>query len=501
MDRTDSDRALLAAALVVGTMLAACGAPEDARAPLDVAPLTPEVEARIERIVAGLPAAIQVRGRPVKAPSLADRMASRQVPAVSAAVIQEGRIEWARAWGLADVAAGRPADPGTLFQAASMSKPVAALAVLRLAEEDEVDLDAGVNEQLSSWRLPRDPPTGLAEVTPRRLLSHTAGVTVHGFRGYAPGEPVPTLLEVLEGAGPANSPPIRVDREPGTEWRYSGGGYTVLQQLVEDVTGRPFVAVMADLLDDLGMTRSTYAQPLPSRLASEAAAGYRADGTPVEGSFHTYPERAAAGLWTTPTDLARFLLGVARALRGERGAVVTEATAREMLEAGAGDWGLGPAVSGRGTARLMRHAGANEGFRGEFVGLPWRGQGAVVMTNGDGGAELTTGLLYAIAHEYGWPDFAPRQVAPAPLDRAAAQVYVGEYRVGDAPDVRVRVRWRDGGLQLVLGDAEPAELVHTGRDRFVLLTDGGSLRFERDEAGRIRSVVGYGSRAVRVPSR
>lgn len=484
---------------VLALALVACRGPDDAREADEVLASTPEIEARIERVAAALPAAVQVRGEPLEARSLTARMASHRVPAVSAAVIHDGKIEWARAWGLADVASGRAATPETRFQAASMSKPVAALAVLRLAERGEIDLDVDVDRQLVGWRLPRDPGTGKAAVTPRRLLSHTAGVSVHGFRGYAPGEPVPTLLEVLEGSGPANSPPIRVVGTPGAEWRYSGGGYTVLQRLLEDVTGRPFDAVMSELLNELGMTRSTYAQPLPPRLAREAATGYRTDGTPVAGSFHTYPEQAAAGLWTTPTDLARFALAVGRAVRGERGAVVSPETAREMVTAGAGEWGLGTAVEGRGATLRFRHGGANEGFRGELVGFPWREQGAVVMTNADGGAELATGMLFAIAREYGWPDVAPITVATVPLDALEAHAYVGEYRVDEAPDVLVVVRWRSGHLELRVGDGPPVELLPTGRDRFVIRTDGRPLRFERDSTGRVTTAIAYDTRATRRP--
>lgn len=480
--------------------LAACGAPSETGETAPVPAPSPEVEARIERIVAALPPLVQVRGRPLAARPLAERMKLHRVPAVSVAVIHRGRIEWARAWGLADAAAGRAADPDTRFQAASMSKPVTALAVLRLAERGVLDLDAELDERLFGWRLPREPGTGDAPVTPRRLLSHTAGVTVHGFRGYSPGEPVPSLLEVLEGSGPANSPPIRVDREPGSGWRYSGGGYTVLQRVVEEVTGRPFVTVMADLLTDLGMTWSTYAQPLPARLADEAASGHGADGTPVPGSFHVYPEQAAAGLWTTPTDLARFLLAVGRAVRGEPGTVVRQQTAREMLAPGVGEWGLGPAVEGRGPALRLRHGGANEGYRGEFVGFPHLGMGAVVMTNGDGGGELAREVLYAIAREYAWPDVAPREVVTMPLGPLEAHDYVGAYRLDEAPDVEVRVRWRGGHLELRVGDRPPAELLPTGRDQFVIRTDGRPLRFERDATGRVMAAIAYGTRATRRPA-
>jgi CubicO group peptidase (beta-lactamase class C family) len=242
------------------------------------------------------------KGEPTVTTKLADRMAALHVPGVSIAVIHYGKIEWARGFGVTRL--GGPAvTPDTLFQAASISKPVTAMAVLHLVESGKLNLDADVNQYLKTWKVPANTFTEKTKVTLRELLSHTAGMTVHGFPGYASGSPLPTLVQVLNGEKPANTPAIIVDATPGTNWRYSGGGFVVTQLLLQDVTGQPFPKLLHDtVLAPVGMTRSTYEQPLPQNRMAEAAMAYRRDGEPVPGGPHVYPEMAPAGLWTTPSD-------------------------------------------------------------------------------------------------------------------------------------------------------------------------------------------------------
>jgi CubicO group peptidase (beta-lactamase class C family) len=296
-----------------------------------------------------------------------------------------------------------PVDADTLFQAASISKPVAAIAALRLVEQSELSLDAPINDYLASWKVPDNGDTARQAVTLRQIVSHTAGLTVHGFAGYAAGAAVPTVVQVLDGSGPANSVRVRVDKLPGQSFRYSGGGYTVMQLAMSDVTGRPFDEGMRELvLEPAGMTRSTYSQPLPERERANAATAHRANGTAVPGHSHTYPEMAAAGLWTTPSDLLRLGLAVVAAARGEPGAILGPEMTKEMLTPQPGGHGLGFALADPGDGRVFTHNGANEGFRASlFVYADGRG-GAAIMTNGDRGGELIAELSASIAATYGW---------------------------------------------------------------------------------------------------
>jgi CubicO group peptidase (beta-lactamase class C family) len=336
--------------------------------------------------------------------SIAERMKALGVPGLSVAVFDGGTIIWSRGYGVRDRAAADPVDERTLFQAASISKPVTSAALFRMIEDGRLALDEDVNLRLRSWKLPDSEFTRTDKVTPRRIVSHMAGLTVHGFGGYAAGAPLPTVPQILDGLPPANSPPVRVTAPPGARERYSGGGFTVLQLLMQDVAERPFGDLVNDLvLRPLNMTRSTFVQPLPPQLAEGAATGYQADGTPIAGRFHVYPELAAAGLWTTPSDLARFMLAIGRSYRGEAGSFLQRDTATLMLTKIPDAGGLGFGLSGEGRAHRYRHNGGNAGFTCYAVAFTAAGRGVVLMTNSDGGDGLMREFARAIAREYGWP--------------------------------------------------------------------------------------------------
>jgi CubicO group peptidase (beta-lactamase class C family) len=339
---------------------------------------------------------------------LAERMSALHVPGVSIAVIHDSKIEWARGFGVTRID-GPAVTPDTLFQAASISKPVAALAALRLVQAGKLDLDVDVNQYLKSWKVAENSFTSEKKVTLRGLLSHSAGMTVHGFPGYASDAPVPSVLQILNGQKPANTSRIQVDTVPGSIWRYSGGGYVVVQLLLEEVTGQPFAKLMQDtVLRPIGMTRSTYEQPLPKARLSEVAMPYRQNSQPVAGGPHVYPEMAPAGLWTTPTDLARYAIEVQQALAGASSRVIDAAMARRMVTRVISNQGLGPGVGGSPTRPYFSHGGANEGYRCNLVAYN-EGDGLIVMTNSDSGGRLANEILAAVAREYGWPDFQPAE--------------------------------------------------------------------------------------------
>jgi CubicO group peptidase (beta-lactamase class C family) len=320
-------------------------------------------------------------------------MAENKTPAVSVAVIRDGAVEWARTYGVGTGAS-------TLFQAASISKPVTALAALHMAQYGNFGLDENVNDKLTAWKVPENEFTGASKVTVRGILSHTAGLTVHGFPGYGENDTVPTVRQVLDGEAPANTKAVRVDVVPGTLYRYSGGGYTVLQLLLTERFQRPFPDLMHRIvLSRLGMNNSTFAQPLPPERAARTAVGFHDTGRSYTGGWHTYPEMAAAGLWTTPTDLSLFAIAVARAVMGESNKIVERAMAELMIIPRIGRHGLGFV----GAQGWFGHSGANAGYRCEMICRADASAGAVIMTNSDSGGRLIKPLLAAIAQESGWP--------------------------------------------------------------------------------------------------
>ena len=364
---------------------------------------------RIKHLQTVLPPVL-VKGEPSPNMNLVDRMNFYKVPGVSIAVIDQGRIVWARGYGFADTAAKRTVTPETRFQGASISKSVAAAGALHFVEEGRIDLDRNVNDYLKSWKVPENDFTRDQKVTLRRILSHSAGLTVHGFPGYEAGKPLPTLVQVLNGEKPANTEPVRVDTVPGTKWRYAGGGYVVMQQMLIDVLGEPFPEMMQrTVLKGFDMKESAYSQPLRDDWKQFAATGYRPDGRPVEDGYHTYPELAAAGLWTTPSDLARFAIGIQNALAGKSHDVISKGMAEQMLTRQIENDGLGVFLDGQGSTLRFSHGGANEGFQCLLVAYAATGQGAAIMTNSDRGGGLIPEIMFAIAHEYGWQDYGPKE--------------------------------------------------------------------------------------------
>lgn len=385
----------------------------------------PDVERRIERIQQLIPPVLVQGEAPVRT-KLSERMAELHVPGVSVAVIHDGAIQWARGFGVTRVG-GSPVTARTLFQAASISKPVTALAALRLVQAGKLDLDTDVNRYLKTWKIPANTFTEEHAVTLRELLTHTAGMTVHGFPGYASDAAVPTLIQILDGVPPANSPAVRVDTTPGTAWRYSGGGYVIVQQLLEDVTGTPFAKLMRDtVLVPIGMAESTFDQPLPASRMVDVAWPHRSSGQLVRGGPHVYPERAPAGLWTTPSDLARYALEVQHALAGS-GRMLSTSTASQMLTPEMNHWGLGPMIGGSAAQPYFEHNGGNEGYRC-ILRVYESGDGAVVMTNGDNGGAVADPLMRTIANEYGWADRPPvRRVGK--VDPRSFDALVGTYQM------------------------------------------------------------------------
>ena len=430
---------------------------------------------------------------------VATQMARRRINGVSLAVVQDGRIVAARAYGITDRGQPRRVDTTTLFQAGSISKPVSALGALRLVERGRLALDADVNAALTSWRVPATPQMAGSVVTLRRLLSHTAGLTVHGFPGYDVDSAMPTVVQVLDGARPANTAPVRNDLAPGTRWRYSGGGYTVMQLMVADVTGQPFPEVMRrEVLEPLGMGRSSFEQPLPPALAANTAAGHYDDGRPVRGRWHVYPEMAAAGLWTTPSDLARFAIGVQRAYAGAPGALVSREMARQMLTEVLGGYGLGVAVTTAGGALRFSHNGRDEGFDASLLATAETGQAYAIMINANDNSRFMGRVGEFIQKQYGWPGAPayrpPPAVAAAPAELEAA---TGLYDLGNGAFVTMVAR--DGRLFSMAGGGLDEEFVPVGRDRYASADRDFALELVRDSSGAVAAmqrVTPAGTRAV-----
>jgi CubicO group peptidase (beta-lactamase class C family) len=405
-----------------------------------------QVDPNIERVEAGLlPIAAEKIG--VHA-NIRDRMRAYGVPGVNIAVIDHGEIAWAKGYGVADRTTGRPVTPQTLFQAASISKPVSALGALLLVQRGRVNLDDDVNSALKHWRVPESDLTRGHPVTLRTLLNHTAGL--------------------------AQIDPIRVVSAPGKTFEYSAAGYTLLQRLVTDVSGRPFEQYMqSEVLEPIGMSSSAFAQTLSPKSLAIAATGHYAGGRPAPRSLHLGPELAVAGLWTTPSDIARYALSVQRSY-GSTGALLRTELAREMLHTGLGNRGLGPAISGIGQAARFGHDGFNEGFECSFTAYIHEGRGAVVMANSGFAFMLIKEILESISRVYDWPAYGPTtQQPPAaaihqqlvlPVPTGVLTAGPGKYRLDET--LTFEVYFRERRLFIELPDSGAAEIFATPGGRY-----------------------------------
>ena len=331
------------------------------------------------------------------------------VPGVSIAVIKDFKIHWAKAYGVADVETGQLVDIETMFQAASISKPVAAMAVLRAVQDGLFSLDDDINDILQSWTLDGKEFTQDQPVTPRTLTSHTSGLgDGFGFPGYDPEQPLPTIVQILEGHELSNVGRVFMEREPMTFYEYSGGGVTVMELALSDVRRRPFVDLMQDgVLTPIGMTRSSYTQPISPQHNNNAARAHDNNGESRGPKWHVYPEHAAAGLWTTPTDLARLIIEVQRSARGESNRVLSQSVIQEMLSpVGVGPFAVGFTMSKIGEGWYFSHGGSNWGFRALMLAHKVKGYGLVVMTNADQGSTVINEISRRIQYTYNWDSVA-----------------------------------------------------------------------------------------------
>ncbi len=374
----------------------------------------PDAAARIARITAKLYPAVLLTGDTTTR-TLDARMRALKVPGVSVTVIDGDRVVWSRGFGVRDTSTRAPVTIDTRFQAASLSKPIATLGVLRLVQQQRLRLDDDIRTKLRSWTLPASSFLDSGTVTPRLLLTHRAGIAVSGFPGYAQTDSVPTLQQILNGAKPANHPALTVARVPGRLNAYSGGGFTVMEQVLEDVAGMSFTAFLQrEVLTPLGMTRSTYARLSPSD-TDDMARGFNVSGGQVPGGWRTHPEHAAASLWTTSCDYARAVLAMQRAARGAPSPLDTTLI-REMMTLQAPTQGIGVALKGAPVPFRFSHTGSNIGYKAFMLGFLDQPRGAVVLTNGDQGSDLMNEIVRAIAEEYGWNDMRPVVRTAVPLD-------------------------------------------------------------------------------------
>lgn len=450
--------------------------------------------ALIETIENNLLPSLIIEGEGMEGMNINERMEFYRVPGVSIAFLNEGEIVWAKGYGYTTADSVRMVDENTLFQAASISKPVAAMAALALVEEGEIGLDDDVNLYLQGCQVEENKYTVQEKVTLRRILSHSAGLTVHGFGGYTSDQEVPNIIQVLNGEEPANSGRIFPDTIPGVQYRYSGGGYTIMQKMLCDITGKEFPELMEELvLSKIGMDQSTYVQPLLEGLQGNAAAGHRGNGEMIEGRWHTYPEMAAAGLWTTPTDLLKYAMEVQKSYFGESNLILSQEMTIEMLSPQMNDHGLGPGTGGSGDSISFGHGGANEGFRCNLQAFTKLGQGVVIMTNGDRGGQLMSEIFRSFSAIYKWSIYKPELKTIVSLEDDEMSKLAGQYLLTiEGNELILEISDFEKHLQGVqLWNNLVFEIYPESATRFFNKDDGTEFEFSMDEHDTVSTFTVY----------
>lgn len=364
-------------------------------------------------------------------PTLAERMAKYKVKGLSIAVIENYKIAWAKGYGWADEAEKRPVTPETLFEPGSISKSLNAIGILKLAQDKKVDLNADINTYLKSWKFPYDSVSNGKKITLAQILSHNAGLSVHGFPGHDRNGPVPTIQEVLDGKAPAVTEPVRSMMEPGTGFVYSGGGTTISQLILTDVTGQPYDKWMYDnVLQPIGMANSSFSQPPPKEKEPLCATGYLPDGSPIPNKFHVYPEYAAAGLWMTPSELCHYIIDMQLAYQGKRDSKVLN---KKMVKLHLTPYNDGPSTLGSFIVNndgylYFEHSAGNDGFCGDFYASLEDGYGCVVFLNAEAHGLLPE-IMNSVAKTYNWKNFyrEPRRRTSIAVSDSLVDTYQGIY--------------------------------------------------------------------------
>lgn len=447
----------------------------------------PEILAEIEAVENGLRNPVSFEGDPFW--TIEERMNHYGVPGVSIAVIKDFKVHWSKTYGIVDRDTKKPVVEHTLFQAGSISKPVAAMAMLRQVQEGMLDLETEINTYLKSWQLPDNEHQEAEKVTLGRIVSHTAGLTIHGFPGYSRTDEVPSIVQVLDAAGPTNTGKIRVDMTPGSRYRYSGGGYCIMQLLLEDVSGMSFPDLTKQtVLEPLGMTHSSYSQPLPESWQANTATGYLPDGSKVEGQWHIYPEMAAAGLWTTATDLAQAFIELQKGVAGEETKVLQPEMAQRMLTPYFEDFvGLGMFLDKQGEEWYFSHGGWDEGFSSEAIAHKTKGYGVVVLTNSNHPPFINE-LIRSVAATYQWenrqaPIYTPQEVTEEELARIEGRYLYDE-------DQHIEIFQEDDQLFFkYLKDKLPIPLTKIGDNEYIRPTRTNTIQFLEDPETGVQHLV------------
>ncbi len=366
------------------------------------------VKTRIQQVEQGLSfPTIALGGKGIDKKDIVTKLKEHNIPGASVAVIHNGQLDWSKGYGITDAKNPEQVTPETLFQCASIGKIITAIAALQLVEEGKLDLNENVNKKLKRWKIKENQYTQNQAVTLRHLLSHSAGLTdEYGFLGYPPTNEIPNLMEILNNDPKSNAKkPLSIENVPGKIEKYSGGGYLIVQLLIEDVTNMGFAEyVEQQIFDAVQMVNTTYDYQPDKNLGHSIARGHKSNGKVFKNKkYHLYPEKAAAGPWTTAEDLAKLAMAIQGAIHNKPNALLDQQLIAEFITPQINRKGLGVNLRGIEKPQAFWHAGQNLGFTGLFYALTEKGDGAIILVNSENGETMIQEFISSVASVYDWP--------------------------------------------------------------------------------------------------
>ncbi|MEZ0472734.1 serine hydrolase domain-containing protein [Luteimonas salinilitoris] len=460
-----------------------------------VAPGHESAETEAERRIQGSLLPLHYLEDQVSSSSIPQAMIEQDIPGVSIAFVDNGEIAWRLVYGYARLADAERVTPETVFAGASLSKPVTAMAALKLVDQELLNLDEDVDSRLTDWKIPENEFVEEQKITLRRLIGHTAGIRNHLWSSYGVGDDIPTLEQMLAGRNPSVDPAVAVVSIPGERYKYSNPGYSIVQKLVQDAAGQDFQPAIEKLVfTPAGMSDSSFDQPIPARLMERSATGYSEELQPYP--YKLFPFEAAGGLWTTPSDLARFMATIIDDHHTGRGVLISRQMAEEVFSRSEARLGFAKKL-GADDDLVFEHWGSNAGFTCYMVGSLKDRQGLVIMTNSDSGFGLMASIARSVAREYGWTVLEPTVYRPVSMPVGSMERFAGEFGNGTSASETIAFSVQGDALHVLSAEEEATQaLVPVAENKFILPSRYTTYEFLEGKEGaiswvRVTSESGY----------
>ncbi|MDC6350111.1 serine hydrolase [Zeaxanthinibacter sp. PT1] len=454
-----------------------------AESPANARQQSSSTDIHLEKIEMNLPPVHYLEGQ-AQMQTIPQAMGRYQVAGVSMAFVNKGKLQWTKSYGYASLEDSTLISPATVFAGGSLSKPITAIAALSMVEGGLMPLDENVNTILKDYQLPENSYTVKEKITLRRLITHKAGIKNELWASYFPNEAVPSLTAMLSGTPPSMNQPVEVIAVPGSREQYSNPGYSVIQKILEDVSGQSFDDIIQErIFSAAGMSSSTMQQPIPESLAQKRATGYDKDGLPYP--YKLFPFKAAGGIWTTPEDMAKFMIAIMDDYHKDSRKLLSRKMAKTVFDSSTGRLGFTKEI--KDDQILFDHWGSNAGFSCYMVGHLDKEQGVVIMTNSDRGFDLLAAIARSVAMEYQWGFLEPEIYNPIEIQAGVLKDYTGTFSDKKPGGMHMEFQMRNSALYISTA-SQDHKLIPVTNSKFISAEDNHAYEFIRDENNVIKWV-------------